>query len=215
MKNVSKYVGDIRPLAVILVLSIALVVLAHSTSKGGFAITVQPEDVTVGAGGEVATVTVEAKGEDLTYQWFLKNRDAAEFEKSETDGNTCSIEMTKESNGCQLYCLVTDKNGKTVQSNTVTVAIAGPVIEKQPENVTVAKAGDSAKTKVVASGEELTYQWYVKDPSDAEFQKSKVKKDTYHVELVESKNGRQLYCEVTDKYGSTVRTDTVTFSIQK
>ena len=213
MKNGNKLIKDVGSLIVMLILSAAVVVLAHTMANSGPVITAQPEDVTVEAAGETAAVKVQARGDGLTYQWYVKDRGGKKFGTSKVTKDTYSVKMTKERNGRQLYCVVTDKSGKTAQTNTVTIAIAGPEITAQPESVTVAKEGDQAATTVAASGDGLTYQWYVKDLNSDKFGKSKVTKNTYSVKMTEDRNGRQVYCVVTDSNGSTVQTETVTLSV--
>ena len=115
-----------------LVIAIILVVLAHAMMDSGPVITVQPENVTVSAAGEKATVSVKAKGDGLTCQWYVMNQGGEKFGKSKIKKDTYSVKMTKKRNGRQLYCVITDQNGKTVQSNTVTIAIAGTEASNQP-----------------------------------------------------------------------------------
>ncbi|MBR4691594.1 MAG: hypothetical protein IKP17_02420, partial [Oscillospiraceae bacterium] len=71
----------------------------------------------------------------------------------------------------------------------------------------------TASFTVVASGEGLTYQWYVKKPTASKFSKSSITGDTYSVELTAARNGNQVYCVVTDALGNTVQTNTVTMTI--
>ena len=85
-------------------------------------------------------------------------------------------------------------------------------ITEQPVDVTVAK-GETAKVTVVAVGEELTYQWYIKNAGKEKFVKSSITDATYTVEMSEKADGRQIYCVVTDKYGKTVKSDVVALSM--
>ena len=132
MKTENKQFRDLFPLIGMLVIAIIVVVIAHAMMNSGPVITVQPEDVTVSAVGEKATVSVKAKGDDLTYQWYVKNQGGEKFNKSKIKKDTYSVKMTEKRNGRQLYCVVTDQDGKTVQSNTVTIAIAGTEVVNQP-----------------------------------------------------------------------------------
>lgn len=88
-----------------------------------------------------------------------------------------------------------------------------PKILEQPESIRVQTAGQAATTKVVADGETLTYQWYIKDPGHAAFKKSTVKSNFYSIYVTKKNTGRQAYCEITDSSGHSVQTETVTFSI--
>ena len=86
-------------------------------------------------------------------------------------------------------------------------------ITKQPANC-AAPEGGRAYFSLKAQGEDLSYQWYVKNPGAEEFSKSKVTSPSYSTVLTEAKNGRQIYCIVTDAMGNTVQSDTVTMTIE-
>ncbi len=86
-------------------------------------------------------------------------------------------------------------------------------ITKQPTNC-AAPEGSRAYFSLKAQGEDLSYQWYVKNPGAEEFSKSKVTSPSYSVVLTEAKSGRQIYCIVTDAMGNTVQSDTVTMTIE-
>ena len=120
--------------------------------------------------------------------------------------------LTSARNGNKLYCVVTDKNGQKVQTNTVSMTVSGPVITTQPVNYTGA-VGSTATFTVAASGEGLTYQWWVKVPGSSTFTKSSITGKTYSVTLTSARNGNQLYCVVTDKNGQKVQTNTVKMTV--
>ena len=83
----------------------------------------QPKDVCA-ANGETASVTVKATGEGLTYKWYYKEEDAAEFTyTSSFTGAMYLITMNGAYDGTQLYCVITDMFGNTVKTNTVTLSI--------------------------------------------------------------------------------------------
>lgn len=176
-------------------------------------IVLQPESIVVEKAGDTANTTVLAKGEGLTYQWYFKNPGLSEFTKSQIKKATYSTKVTELSNGRELYCVITDKYGNSVQTEIITFTIKREFnIISQPGNAVVEKIGDTIQTKVVAAGEGLTYQWYIKNPGSTSFIKSAIKKTTYSTTLTEASNGRELYCIITDKYGNSVRTDTVTLT---
>ena len=179
-------------------------------------IVTQPQDTEVQAAGKTATVTVSAAGDGLEYQWYLRNRGKTLFSKSSVTAAEYSVSMTEASDGRQVYCVVSDKYGNSVQSNTVTLSISDPLaITVQPKTVRVSAAGITARTSVTATGRGLTYQWYVKNPGGASFQKSSVTQSAYSVKITEENSGRQIYCVVTDYYGETVQSATVVLSIKK
>lgn len=112
-------------------------------------------------------------------------------------------------------CVVTDKYGNSVQSNTVTLNMSSGVkITTQPKNVTVAE-GANARVTVVATGEGLTYKWYYKNAGTSKFYlTTSFTGDTYAAAMNSNRAGRQIYCVVTDKYGNSVTSDTVTLSMK-
>jgi uncharacterized cupredoxin-like copper-binding protein len=182
------------------------------TMKTVAKITTQPKSVKV-LEGQTAKVTLKATGDDLSYKWYYRNPGETKYTyTSSFKSNSYSVTMNEARDGRYVYCKVYDGDGNYVKSNTVSLRMAEPVkITAQPKNVTVA-SGESAKVSVTASGDGLTYQWYVKNAGKSSFSKSSVTKSTYSVTMSSSVNGRQVYCIVTDKYGNTRKTNTVTLT---
>jgi|GEM_PF-2230019 len=181
-------------------------------------ITDEPESVIVGV-GEIASVTMAAEGEELSYQWYLRNPGSASFARSSLHGDTYSVKMVPGKSGREVYCVVTDKYGNKAQTQTVTLSMdipegyTGPQIVTQPADAFAAK-GELASATVAAEGEGLSYQWYGRDPGQESFWKSSLKTDTYSVKMVAGKSGRQVYCVITDKYGLRVTSETVTLTME-
>ena len=176
-------------------------------------ITKQPANSTAAEGKTVST-TVKATGDGLTYTWYYKNASASSYAKSSVKSATYSTKMSTAVNGRKVYCVIKDQYGNTVTSNTVTLKGTPVKIATQPVSVTVAK-GATAKVTVKATGDGLTYKWYYKDKGASKFTLTKsFTGNTYSVAMNASRSGRQLYCKVTDKYGNTVTTKTVTISMK-
>ena len=177
-------------------------------------ITIQPVDVRV-VEGQTARATFTAKGEGLTYKWYFKNPGATKFSLTNSfKSNSYYVEMLPSRSGRQVYCVVTDKYGNTVQTDTVTLNLMVPLnITSQPQSVKVV-SGKTAKVSFTAVGDGLTYKWYFKDVGSSKFSyTSSFKSNSYSVNMSESRNGRQIYCVVSDQYGTSVPTDIVTLSI--
>ena len=118
--------------------------------------------------------------------------------------------MTEERAGRQMYCVITDKFGNSIQSNTVTLH-KGPTITQQPKSVQV-KNGAKATVGLTATGEGLKYQWYYK--YNGKFVKSTdVGKATYSITMNKDRAGRQMYCIITDKFGTSVKSYVVTLGM--
>jgi len=162
--------------------------------------------------GKIVSVTVKAQGTGLKYQWYVKNADGTTYSKSSVTGPTYSTTMTTKVHGRRVYCVVTDAEGNKVTSNTAMLRLSVSV-KTQPTDVTVA-SGAKASTTVTAIGYGLTYQWYVCDAGSTEFVKSSNTTKTYSCTMNASRDGREIYCVITDQYGKTVKTKTVTLSMK-
>ncbi len=178
-------------------------------------ITKQPVSVVVG-NGEKAKVTISATGDGLTYKWYYRNAGASKFSLTTSfKGNSYTVEMSSSRNGREVYCVITDKYGNSVTTDTVTLGMKTPLkITAQPTDVTVGK-GQTAKVTVSATGDGLTYKWYYKNPGATKFSTtSTFTGNSYHISSMDAKrSGRQVYCVITDKYGNSVTTETVTIKM--
>ncbi len=89
------------------------------------AITSQPEDF-IGSIGDTAAFTVEAQGDDLTYQWQYKSLKDGKWYNTKVDGYdtpTMHIDVTNSRNGMQFRCKVMDAAGSTVISDPATLRV--------------------------------------------------------------------------------------------
>ncbi len=172
----------------------------------------QPEDTSAEEGKKV-NLSVTATGDDLTYKWYYRNAGASKFKACSGTGKaTYSIRMTQERTGREMYCVITDKYGNSVRTDTVTIGV-DVFISKQPKSAQ-AQDGDKVKTSVTAVGDDLSYQWYYKNPGSGKFKKSSTQKATYSVTMSDKYAGRQVYCVITDKYGNKVKSKTVTLGME-
>jgi len=158
--------------------------------------------------GSTAKATVTATGNGLKYQWYVKNTGSSSLTKSSNTTASYSFTMTAALSGRQIYCVVTDTYGGSEKSVPVTLR-SQVAITKQPTNASAA-IGKAVKTSVTATGNGLKYQWYVKNPGQTSFSKSSITSAVYEYVMSEAKNGRQVYCEITDMFGNKVKTATVT-----
>lgn len=104
-----------------------------------------------------------------------------------------------------LLCLVTVFSMLPVTAQ----AASKPKITKQPKDCVIA-VGEKTTLSVKASGKGLKYRWYFKDPGGEKFLKSKYTTTSATFTMTEARDGRQIYCKVTDKYGNSVKSKTVT-----
>ena len=82
-------------------------------------ITTQPKTVTVKKNA-TAKVSIKASGDGLKYAWYIKKPGSSKYTKVSTK-SSYSVKMTSKVKGAYLYCVVTDKYGKTVKSSTVRI----------------------------------------------------------------------------------------------
>ena len=161
---------------------------------------------------KTAKVKIEASGDDLTYEWYIKNAGAKKYSKSSVTKATYSCKMNEKSKDRYVYCVVTDKYGNTEKSKTVVLREAVSIVT-QPKTG-YAKNGKTVKVSVEASGDGLTYQWFFKNAGSSKYTESSVTSATYSTKMTDKVNGRQVYCVVTDKYGKTVKSDVVTLKMK-
>ena len=85
-------------------------------------ITRQPVDAVVNKIGDVAVVNFEAKGEGLTYQWYVSSKGIS-YEASAIKTNSYRIKVTESVNGRYLYCVVSDVKGNSMQTDIVKISV--------------------------------------------------------------------------------------------
>ena len=178
-------------------------------------VTNQPVSVEVQK-GETATVTVIATGEELAFKWYYKNANGTDFIEAEgINTNEYKAEMSAEVDGRRVHCLITDKFGNEVKTATATLSMRESIeIQSQPTSV-YSEAGQMVSVSVVATGAELKYSWYYKDINQDAFKlASEFTNNAYSVQMTNAISGRRVYCVITDKYGNTVTTVTVSLRTQ-
>ena len=178
------------------------------------AITQQPVSQTIES-GDPMTISVQADGMGLQFQWYFKKNDQTSFSVwNEHTNPTETMTPDKSWDGAQLYCIVTDRLGNTVQSDTVTVTMTQQLgITQQPVSQSV-ELGSPVTVSLKAQGMGLQYQWYFKKAGQTSF--SEWKQHTHSSETCTPSvtwDGIQLYCVVTDRLGNTAQSDTVTVTI--
>ena len=174
-------------------------------------ITLQPQDA-YAYEGESFDLLVQATGDELTYAWWFANADSEEFSLSSQVEAEYTLEMTQSRDNRRMYCVVTDKYGRSVQTDTVTLIMKAPlVIANQPAHASAA-VGESVAFTVEAQGDQVSYIWWMAD-ENGEMQKTDCTDAQLNVVLDESCDGRTVYCVVTDEYGITAQTETVTMSL--
>ncbi len=158
--------------------------------------------------GEKATVKVTAKGEGLKYEWYIKNSGSKKYSKSSVTKSSYSVTMTDKVKDRLVFCRVYDKYGNMAQSKTIRLREAVSLTKQPSSAASYAQSGKKVSVKITASGDGLTYAWYIKNDGASKYSKSSVTSATYSATMGSKVKGRRVYCVVTDKYGKTVQTKT-------
>ncbi len=162
-------------------------------------ITSQPEDA-MGKTGDIATFTVTAEGYGLSYQWQYSTDGGETWTDSAAKASvTCTINRT--SNGRQYRCIITDKYGQTVISDTASITWIAPItIVKQPADVSVL-SGDEVTFTVQAEGWNLSYSWEYSEDGGEAWNETGCTDETFSFEADEAAAARQYRCVITDGTG--------------
>jgi len=190
-------------------------VYVHVASATTLKITKQPGNYS-GAVGKTAFFSVTAQGTGLKYQWQVYSNGAwKNSAASSATTSKLSFTITQSHNGMKYRCIVKDKNGVKVISNTVTVKVVNTLaITKQPVNYT-GSAGSTASFSVTANGEGLTYQWQVYSNGawkNSGASGSTTSKITF--KATKSHNGMKYRCVIVDKNGKSVVTNAATITVK-
>ncbi len=80
-------------------------------------------------------------------------------------------------------------------------------IKKEPA-IGVNLSGKTAKVYVTAKGKDKKYKWYYKDKNASDYAyTSSFTGSSYSVKMNSTRDGRKVYCVITDSYGNTIKTD--------
>ena len=107
----------------------------------------------------------------------------------------------------------TDGSGLKDQCFVTIEGVKPVTILRQPVSVTVAE-GETAAVSLEAQGDGLTYAWYFKNAGSSEFAlAASFTGAEYSIEMSEARDGRMVYCVVTDRYGCTATSDIVSLNM--
>ena len=138
--------------------------LTVKAATTGLSITTQPADKTATAGSKVK-FSVVASGSNLTYQWQYRKPGGSWTNSGVSSGKTANLTVTAYAkySGYEYRCKITSGT-TTIYSEPATLTVGtGLSITTQPADKT-ATTGSKVTFKVVASGNNLTYQWQYRKP---------------------------------------------------
>ncbi len=124
-------------------------------------ITTQPQSQTIFS-GQTADLSVVASGSNLSYQWYQGNSGDTSTPVGTDSASFTTLALTADTS----YWVRVSNPGSSADSDTATVTVQGaPVITTQPQSPTIF-SGQTADFSVVASGANLSYQWYQGNSGD-------------------------------------------------
>ena len=176
----------------------------------------QPKNVTTPVGRGVR-FEVKAQGSNLSYQWYYKKKDAADWKL--WNDHTSSVTYGDANagwDGMQVRCKITDRKGMVLTSEAAVVTIVNaPIITSQPQNITTAP-GSVVTFEVAAEGNGLKYQWYFKKVGATGWSRwnSHTTASTSGT-ANDSWNGMQVFCRVTDAGGISTDSSAATITIKQ
>ena len=167
--------------------------------------------------GNYANFSVQATGEDLSYQWQVKFVGSSEFKNALAPSAKTSLyyfEMQPGHKDMQVRCVITDKNGQGVTSRVVECYEFEGFSVLQYLEDPIWKSGQEVSFSVEATGAEpFTYQWQVKFMYDADFKNAldpSAKTANYHFIMQPGHKGLKVRCIVKDRYENSLETPELT-----
>lgn len=179
----------------------------------------QPKSATAYV-GDKAIFSLKAKGFALNYQWQYRVSSTDSWKNcSGTGARTAEMPIEAKSyrNNYQYRCVVKNPAG-SVESKAATLTVkevVKPIIQTQPQDA-AANVGDSVSFSLKAEGGALSYQWYYRVSSSADWGKcsaSGSNTEQLPVEAKSYRDGYQYRCLVKNSAGSTY-SDVVTLRIK-
>ena len=180
-------------------------------------ITSKPNDYT-GVVGDMATFTVEAVGEGLTYQWEYSMDNGETWQKSSCVSDIYSLEIKDYRLNYLYRCVITDAEGNSVTSDVVKLIPADMALEILSQPVSYAGAvNDEVTFTVEATGNGVTYEWFYSADGGATWTKSYATgymTNTLEVVLHSYRDGYLYKCVVSDVLGNSVESDTASMTVK-
>ena len=184
-----------------------------ATLYGPIKITTQPKDVMVKKGAK-ATIKVVAEGDSaLSYKWMVSDPGDTKYYTSAKKATYSHVMEKAEENGRKAYCVITDEDGNSIQTITVTLryVTAKPKITSPTAATTKTVAKGKTATFTVKTGVKtkagFTYQWQYRTSSSGTWKNVSAasgKTASYKLTVAKKHNGYQYRCKVTNPYGTTI-----------
>jgi hypothetical protein len=126
-------------------------------------ITSQPQSITIQPGVST-TLSAAANTAGVTYQWYVGTSGTTGSPIGGATGASITVTPSATTN---YWVRATSTCGRTADSATATVTLCSPpAITRQPYNAAPVNSGQTSYMDVVATGTNLTYQWYQGESGD-------------------------------------------------
>ena len=188
---------------------------AESSAVKKIEITKEPADA-FGSVGEYVKLECEANGENLTYRWYYRNPGSKTWTQSSSakEEKIWNLKIWGDYVYGQTFkCVVTDEQGNSGETREVKVSArtSKVTITKEPADA-FGSVGEYVKLECEASGENLTYRWYYRNPGSKTWTQSSSAKEEKIWNLKiwgDYVYGQTFKCVVTDEQGNSAETKTV------
>ena len=159
-----------------------------------------PAAATVTEGGSI-TLTVEASGEDVEYQWYKNNAPIAGANGRSYDESG----LTAADHGASYFCYVQNPFGGVSSATCTLTVVTKPTITQDIGSASLTlKEGDTLSlTAAASSGNSsgMLAQWYyVNGESSTPITGQNT--DSLSVKMTADYNGREIFCQFTNEAGS-------------
>lgn len=177
-------------------------------------ITKQPGNVRVTNNSRVVLST-SAEGGNLRYQWQYSTNAGASWMNCSSVGSTTdtfSFSMLPLINGRLYRCTISNDSGEKVHTDSASITLIENVdpeitINQQPSETIRVKDKNEVVLSVIASGNELSYQWQYSLNSGSSWincSSSGAKTESFSFRMLPAIDGRLYRCVISDKNGYSV-----------
>ena len=131
-----------------------------------------------------------------------------------TDTYTVKANEDGHSKGFQVYCVVTNSSGDSVQSEIATLTVASPITLTDPSDTTITHDNDAIFTVTATGTGDLTYQWEYLGPEYQWIAMPDTNSATLTINGSDAVNGTQYRCVVSDNYGQSKTSNAATLTVE-
>ena len=174
-----------------------------------FAITSQPKAASAYV-GDTAKFSVSATGAGLKYNWQYSSNNGKSWKSCEAFAPDLALKVKANQNSFLFRCVITDANGKTLNSNTAKLTVKSK-ITKQPVNQTCYE-DETVPFTITATGPGLKYKWQFSRDGGANWSSWHTLQNI-DVKAFGDRHGYLFRCIITDENGVTLTSKTVKLSI--